>query len=73
MVALKLRVQQVLPDFWSDNRLSMAICNLRRIVAVTAASSALPMVFVMTIPFDSTKLGEKVAGWYVPAPVACSP
>ncbi len=37
--------------------------------AVTAASSALLMVFVMSIPFGSTKLGVEVAGWYVPAPV----
>jgi len=37
--------------------------------AVTAASSALLMVFVMPIPFGSTKLGVEVAGWYVPVPV----
>ncbi len=39
--------------------------------AVIAASSALLMVFVMPIPFGSTKLGVEVAGWYVPAPVTC--
>ncbi len=41
--------------------------------AVIAASSALLMVFVMPIPFGSTKLGVEVAGWHVPAPITCFP
>jgi len=44
-----------------------------------AASSALPMVFVMPVPFNDTtkfvktKLGGEVAGLYVPAPFTCLP
>jgi len=48
----------------------VAICKWPwRLAAVIAASSDLLMVFVMPIPFGSTKQGVEGAGWYVPAPV----
>jgi len=56
--------------WWRDERLSVAICEWPwRIAVVMAASSALPMVFAMSISFGSTKLGVGVLGWYVPATV----
>jgi len=60
--------------WWRDERLSVAICEwLWRMGAVIAASSALLIVFVMPIPFGSTKLRVEVAGWYEPAPVTYFP